>query len=141
MRHPGLGLRLVAGADRDPHPDRDGANRLDVLPDDRQAGRKHHAAEPLAIAQRSLPKRQRRPWPPLGRSDAGYAPSFLPTRVLWPPTSLATSAIRRPAGPRSGLLAGRLVAGQRLLAAQLDLAFAVDADHLDEDGTALVDHV
>src|SRR6185295_17026586 len=61
--------------------------------------------------------------------------------MLRTPSATAVAAARGPAAARGRGFPRVHVAGQRLLAAQLDLSFAVDADDLDEDHVALVDHV
>src|SRR5689334_1198395 len=69
-----------------------------------------------------------------------YTPS-LPARMLRPATAVASSASGGPVPGRRLPTLGLDVSGKRLLAAQLDLSFAVDPDDLHEDHVALVDHV
>src|SRR5512139_524962 len=100
--------------------------------------------------------------PPSPNGDGGRslraATSFYPVRTPLPPGRLrlpapvaTVAAVSAPAAPAPvvavaaapAVLPFRLrhVAGQRLLAAELDLSLAVDADHLHEDRVALVDDV
>src|SRR6185436_8414473 len=58
-----------------------------------------------------------------------------------PATAVAAATAGGPAAARGRGFPRVHVAGQRLLAAQLDLSFAVDPDDLDEDHVPLVDHV
>src|SRR5712672_2575462 len=94
---------------------------------------------------RSLPAkpphtRTEAPGPPLDLLDGRS--SVLPARVLRP-AARTISAAAAAGGParRFPVRRSLLIAGKRLLAAQLDLAFTVDPDDLDENRVALVDHV
>src|SRR5439155_10181426 len=132
------GRRLMPRPYLDPNPDRQGTHGVHVLADHGQAGRKLDPAKPIPFVQR-----------PSSNQNGGRGlrwtwsePLFdgaLAARVLRLPPGALPAAARRPA--LCFVVPGLLVSRERLLAAQLDLAFAVDPDHLDQDRVPFVDDV